>query len=328
MKLLESRIRSTKAKANDHGLFRNEDGAIDLASVMVGIIVIGLIGGVIAATVFAVIPWAQDNAAKQQLESIHTAENAYYGFTADVTQTLGPNENRNSFTDSAGLSARNLLSTAPNYCVVATLDGQDYLAFSKSGSGTVWVAKNSNKTPVVANTAFPCSGGGFDKSLVSATFPLPPLAYYTKVYSTDFEDGDVSKFSATTINDYPYAASNNPTYKINGLFSLRSFQGNSGAQVSTTYWYRSFVPGAQYRVTFLAKSGPSDGTTKATFNSGTKTYQSNVVQGNGSTTTIQTVTMVFTPMSTSGAIYIQGDPLLSPYPAQTIIDDFKLEQLG
>ena len=328
MKLLENKIR-TQAQNGRYSWFRNEDGAIDLASVMVGIIVIGLIGGVIAATVFAVIPWAQDNAAKQQLESIHTAENAYYGFTADVSQTLGPNENRNSFTDSAGLSARNLLSSGPNYCVVATLDGQDYLAFSKSGSGTVWVAKNSNKTPVVANTTFPCSSGGaFDKKLVSSTYALPPLAYYTQVYFTDFEDNDTSKFSATTINDYPYAASNNPTYKINGLISLRSFEGNSGAQVSTSYWYRSFVPGTQYRVTFQAKSGPSDGTTKASFNAGAKTYQSNVVQGNGSTTTINTVTMVFTPTSTSGVIYIQGDPTQPTYPAQTIIDDFKLEQLG
>jgi hypothetical protein len=63
--------------------FTNEDGAIDLASIMVGIIVIGLIGGVIAATVFAVIPWAQDNAAKQQLDSVASAESAYIGLSTD-----------------------------------------------------------------------------------------------------------------------------------------------------------------------------------------------------------------------------------------------------
>ena len=39
---------------------RNEAGAIDLASIMVGIIVIGLIGGVVASTIFAVIPWTQE----------------------------------------------------------------------------------------------------------------------------------------------------------------------------------------------------------------------------------------------------------------------------
>lgn len=75
-----------KAKASSGNLkeaFKNEAGAIDLASIMVGIIVIGLIGGVIAATVFAVIPWAQDNAAKQQLDSVASAQSAYIGLSSD-----------------------------------------------------------------------------------------------------------------------------------------------------------------------------------------------------------------------------------------------------
>lgn len=63
--------------------FKNDQGAIDLASIMVGIIVIGIIGGVIAATVFAVIPWAQDNAAKATLKNVATAESAYRGFSAE-----------------------------------------------------------------------------------------------------------------------------------------------------------------------------------------------------------------------------------------------------
>jgi len=71
------------ASANVKDAFKNEAGAIDLASIMVGIIVIGLIGGVIAATVFAVIPWAQDNAAKQQLDSVVAAQSAYIGLSAD-----------------------------------------------------------------------------------------------------------------------------------------------------------------------------------------------------------------------------------------------------
>jgi type II secretory pathway pseudopilin PulG len=79
-------LANAKAKAargNVKEAFKNEAGAIDLASIMVGIIVIGLIGGVIAATVFAVIPWAQDNAAKQQLDSVANAQSAYLGLSAD-----------------------------------------------------------------------------------------------------------------------------------------------------------------------------------------------------------------------------------------------------
>jgi type II secretory pathway pseudopilin PulG len=63
-------------------VLRSSRAAIDLMSIMVGIIVIGIIGGVIAATVFAVIPWAQDNAAKQSLQAVKIAEDVYSGFKA------------------------------------------------------------------------------------------------------------------------------------------------------------------------------------------------------------------------------------------------------
>jgi len=80
---LKEQIRTKATHGNVKEAFRNEEGAIDLASIMVGIIVIGLIGGVIAATVFAVIPWAQNNAAKQQLDAVVTAQNAYIGLSTE-----------------------------------------------------------------------------------------------------------------------------------------------------------------------------------------------------------------------------------------------------
>lgn len=49
-------------------------GAIDLASIMVGVIVIGTIAGAIAATLFAIIPWSQAHAAKIDLGAVQTAE--------------------------------------------------------------------------------------------------------------------------------------------------------------------------------------------------------------------------------------------------------------
>ena len=84
--------------------FRDEDGAIDLASIMVGIIVIGLIGGIIAATVFAVIPWSQDNAAKQQLDSVASAESAYVGLSTQGSAA--------SFGDANDLLNKNLFNAA------------------------------------------------------------------------------------------------------------------------------------------------------------------------------------------------------------------------
>lgn len=143
-KIREKRSSCTSMKA----AFYNEEGAIDLASIMVGVIVIGLIGGVIAATVFTVIPWSQDNAAKQQLESIHTAQNAYFGLTSDPSRPLAAEEQRNSFTNSAGLATANLLSEGTNYCATPISGGKDYRAYAKSASGKVFTATNSNKRAV------------------------------------------------------------------------------------------------------------------------------------------------------------------------------------
>jgi len=143
-----------------HQVLKSSRAAIDLASIMVGIIVIGLIGGVIAATVFAVIPWAQNNAAKQQLDSVVSAESSYRGLSADKdtalqnavsvpTSTTDPNQVvlNSTFTGSAGLAKNNLLvlNTSGLYCVVATTDGKDYHAYSKSGSGQ-WYYATSGKT--------------------------------------------------------------------------------------------------------------------------------------------------------------------------------------
>jgi len=77
------------SKDNTKSIFSSTRGAIDLASIMVGIIVIGIIGGVIGATVYAVVPWAQDNAAKGSLDAVRTAQNVYAGFQADPNKALG-----------------------------------------------------------------------------------------------------------------------------------------------------------------------------------------------------------------------------------------------
>jgi surface protein len=150
-------------------VLKSSRAALDLVSIMVGIIVIGLIGGVIAATIFAVIPWAQDNAARQQLSSIHTAENALYGLSAAPDAEMKGGVGSSTFTNSAGLDANGLLVQNPKkYCVVATGDGQDYNAYSRSDSGKIFTASNYKKNAVITTSA-PClsdtgSGVGGDGS--------------------------------------------------------------------------------------------------------------------------------------------------------------------
>lgn len=151
------RMNSSKNKAQTHlldknySLFRNEEGAIDLASIMVGVLVIGLVGGVIAATIFAVIPWAQDSAAKHQLESIHTAENAYFGFSSTSLASLPAGAKPNSFATSSQLSAASLLMETPARYCAASSDGSSYDAYSLSDTGRVWASNDKKVAPHVVS---------------------------------------------------------------------------------------------------------------------------------------------------------------------------------
>lgn len=156
--------------------FVSENGAIDLASIMVGIIVIGLIGGVIAATVFAVIPWAQDNAAKMALESVKTAENAYAGLAAspdaDNSASLvsAATATPFSFRAEAGkkfasydtLLAQNLLPERSKYVGASTgQDGSCYVAASLSQSGKVFYTEDGATTKQTTSDELPnpdCTG--------------------------------------------------------------------------------------------------------------------------------------------------------------------------
>src|SRR5690554_3620255 len=52
----------------------NPRGVIDLASILVGVLVTGIMATGIVATVFAVVPWTQDQAAKQDLAAVRTAQ--------------------------------------------------------------------------------------------------------------------------------------------------------------------------------------------------------------------------------------------------------------
>ena len=176
--------KSKLSRGNVKEAFKNEAGAIDLASIMVGIIVIGLIGGVIAATVFAVIPWAQNNAAKQQLDSIVAAQSAYMGLSADFGQaqfggapisvTTSGSTTTYAFTngpagrtiggEAGGVDTpvKEKLFSAPADSKLAvgwwgSGTGAHYAAAVKSSSGTVFYVTDSktqptNNTDVAATT--------------------------------------------------------------------------------------------------------------------------------------------------------------------------------
>lgn len=118
------------------GALKGVGGAIDLASIMVGVIVIGVIAGIIAATVFVVIPWSQDEAAKGSLDAVRTAES--------VSVTM---DDPGQFLDWAGLRTAGRIQPSSNIAV--TVGTSCYIAASKSVTGTTFYT--TNKGPQIVN---------------------------------------------------------------------------------------------------------------------------------------------------------------------------------
>lgn len=114
-------------------------GSIDLASIMVGIIVIGVVGGVIAATMFTVIPWVQDSSVKQSLSTIQEGEKSFQSTSetksfADLETLIGTH--------------RITVKTAQNTTFKAIKNDKgditSYIASMKSASGRVFTVTSGS----------------------------------------------------------------------------------------------------------------------------------------------------------------------------------------
>lgn len=127
-------------------------GAVDLPSIMVGIIVLGILGSIVAVSVFAVVPWAQDKTAQQEASSIHTAQETFVGTKTNTDamslyQVLTPMTNDSGLLQYANLKDlldKDLLNS------VTLKDGSDTVSSDGricviGGEGTyqTWVASKS-----------------------------------------------------------------------------------------------------------------------------------------------------------------------------------------
>ncbi|QNE48712.1 hypothetical protein F1C58_16775 (plasmid) [Glaciihabitans sp. INWT7] len=112
-------------------------GAIDLASIMVGVLVIGVIGSVIAVSVFAVIPWAQNSAAQQSLGSVRTAESVAF-VKGDLVVP-----HRGYFTMSELVAAK-LIQASDRTVVAVDTDHGCYVAVSRSATGKDFFSTSSS----------------------------------------------------------------------------------------------------------------------------------------------------------------------------------------
>jgi type II secretory pathway pseudopilin PulG len=149
-KALRTRIASIK----ERGILRalREDGAIDLASIMVGVLVMAIIGGVIAASVFVVIPWSQDSAAKSALDAVKTAQGIQYTMSQGGSTGIGVYVTDENLETNSNASGKPLLQDSDSVSIFvsgSTTDSAYYKAISLSATGKAYVITSTNpNTPV------------------------------------------------------------------------------------------------------------------------------------------------------------------------------------
>lgn len=129
-------------------IVKGRAGAFDLPSIIVAVIVVVVLTAGVLATVFGIIPFAQDNGAKQDIASVRTAEGAARAkenrFMTDeelVARGYLP-ESAVSAAGEAGADANGMSRVASEtmrkVSVGVSADGSCYLATAKSGTGTIF----------------------------------------------------------------------------------------------------------------------------------------------------------------------------------------------
>jgi hypothetical protein len=103
---------------------------------MVGVLVMAIIGGVISASVFVVIPWAQDRTAQTSLDAVRTAEGAHMGL-------------KTKFGDLPALVTAKLLPSSPDIRVGTNAAGDCYVGVSRSATGAIYYQSDQGVTPKV-----------------------------------------------------------------------------------------------------------------------------------------------------------------------------------
>lgn len=148
---LEHLLRTARARVH------RQTGAFDLPSIMIGVAVVAVLTVGVLAAIFGVIPWTQDNAAKQDLAAVHTAQGA--AFAKD-----------GGFRSKAGLVDAKLLPSdvedARDLDIRASDDGRRYVGVSTSETGRKFIITSEapSPRPLAGGDAWP-DGGVIDDGL-------------------------------------------------------------------------------------------------------------------------------------------------------------------
>lgn len=113
---------------------RNERGAFDLPSILIGVVVIGVLTAGVLAAIFGAIPFAQEDGAKQDLASIRTAQG--------VQLAQG-----GAYLGKAALEASDSVSSLPSAMqIFQSRNGAGYCASNPTPTGKTFIVTGKNSS--------------------------------------------------------------------------------------------------------------------------------------------------------------------------------------
>lgn len=122
---------------------KQEKGVLDLASIITGTIITGILGAVTAATFIFVIPWFQDKTAKDDINLVKVAEDSQYSDTS-------------SYSNLSVLKASNYLrqtiSSAACVALSTPTNASDYTIYVTSKSNTIFRYNRADANPTVVTS--------------------------------------------------------------------------------------------------------------------------------------------------------------------------------
>jgi type II secretory pathway pseudopilin PulG len=169
-----------RASVRAREVLHSNSGAFDLPSILVGVVVVGILTAGVLASIFGIIPFAQDKAAQQDAAAVRTAEGvamAKDGKYMDTAGLIAAGYLTGSTATAAGEAADSggfvrAASTTPQMSYAAGVDTNHscFLVTSRSASGAMFFISNSNPEPqqLTATTPVPCISRTDLKTLVDS----------------------------------------------------------------------------------------------------------------------------------------------------------------
>lgn len=218
----------------------NASGAFDVPSVVTGAIVVAILTLGVLAAIFGVIPWAQDNAARKDLDALVLAQKT-------VKTMGGQNDAPNGLQELSGyqdykvLLKRGLLSETDSLATETAESGACYVATSTSATGKIyWADSQSDSIAEFREGDSSDCGSLLSSDMVSTwdtsipgcqTITLPVEG--TLSGTIDWGDGTFSPLSARPSHTFSSVAS---AQKITISGSFEKWTGYSAKRGSVLPW--------------------------------------------------------------------------------------------